>query len=546
VAKVLLIDDDENFCYLLKRELEQHDYSVQAERFVEDAAGALSPAAIRGWDVLLLDNLLRGPGGKKGIEILEDLRQQDVRTPAILITEHFNPNLEIRAWKLGVCDFIRKPALDGGRSLDRLLAALWKAVEAARLMKEPVIQTPDPGTEGTCLIGESRRMREVYEFVGRAVRGAARDKPVLITGEAGTGKDLIARALFQASIRSERSFLKVPCAFRNEKELEEELFGCRGNDRDRGGAFEQVNGGALLLDDLDKAHPSAQAGVRRAIRDGLIRGGTKAEAKVDVWVIACAHQEDFDQECQFRFQTRIALPPLREREDDLNLLADHFLKQAGDKEGKIWINTFTEQAREALRRHNWPGNVAELQEVVLGAVGRCQECRQVTAEDLKLNPTDAQDGMIRAHLRRAIQEASRPGGKLSTLPELLAQELVHHLEMNPEKDTPRTVEDIAALTGLTVSDVRRIIQDGEGGQTPTQPKPRRLPPSREKAWRLYQDALVVNPGLIGEPDAIVFEWLRKRSEDREGLPPMCDTFKKYLREARNHYGCPKNEPGKRS
>jgi DNA-binding NtrC family response regulator len=530
---VLLIDDNRDFYDDLLRELTPRGYSVEWWPSAEDDSGERGPAAVCGFDVLLLDNRLPG---KKGIEFLEELRQQGVQTPAILITEHYNPNLEIDARKLGVCDFILKPLPSSdGRSLDPLLGALWKAAEAARLMKERVILPADPGTDGTRLVSAPDSiMSDVYNLVARAAREADRDRPVLITGESGTGKDLIARALFQASRRKAGPLLKVPCADRNENELEEELFGYRGNDRTRGGAFEKAHGGALLLDDLDTASRSVQAKVRRANTDGLvICGGTAVETPVDVWVIACAHR-DFDPECHFRFR-RIPLPRLQDRgAADVDLLADHFLHQAAAAEGKPWLTSFNEPARVGLRRHHWPGNVAEMREVVLRAVCLCPGRSHVTPEDLKLTPRDALHGEIRAHLRRAIQEAFRPGGALSLLPSLLAQELVHHVG----RDGGHTAGEIAALTGLAESEVDQILREGEGGPAPRKP----LSLAREKVWQAYRRALEDNPGLVGEPDARVFEWLRGRPGDLEGLPENCETFKKYLRVARAYYGCPKNTP----
>jgi DNA-binding NtrC family response regulator len=533
----LLIDDNRDFHDELLRALAPRGYLVEWWPSAEDDAGERGPAAVCAFDVLLLDNRLPG---KKGIEFLEELRQQGVQTPAILITEHYNPNLEIDARKLGVCDFIFKPPPSpDGRSLDPLLGALWKAAEAARLMKERVILPADPGTEGTRLVSAPDSvMSDVYNLVARAAREAGRDKPVLITGEAGTGKDVIARALFQASRRKAGPLLKVPCADRNEKELEEELFGYRGSDRTRGGAFEKAHGGALLLDDLDRASRSVQAKVRRANADGLvICGGTGGETPVDVWVIACAHR-DFDPECHFRFR-RIPLPRLQDRgAADVDLLADHFLRQAAASESKPWLTGFSEPARVALRRHHWPGNVAEMREVVLRAVCLCEGVCEVTPQDLKLTPRDTLSAEIRAHLQRAIQEAAHSGqADLSCLLGFLKEELVYHVR----KQTSVNPEVIAAHTGLAVSDVQQILGDRAGGSAPAPPK-RDLPLSRQKVWRAYQDALLVNPSLVGEPDVRLFEWLRAQPGGLEGLPKKFGTFQRYLTAARTYYGCPKNTP----
>src|SRR6266542_2253287 len=374
------------------------------------------------YGVLLLDNKLPG---KKGTEFLKELRQQGVQTPVILITGHGTTDVEIEAWKLGVFQFFTKPDHLDGRSLEPLMRALGQAVEASRLMQEPVLPPDDPRTEGTRLIGECGRepMSEVYKLMGNSARAASRDHPVLYTGETGTGKEMFARALFHQSDRNKGPFLKVRCAASGEKELEEELFGYEGSDRRKIGAFEKAHGGAVLLDDHGGTSGPVQAKVLQVIKDGFfIRGGSGTKVETDVWVIACALRK-FDSELYYQF-TKIPLPPLRKREEDIDLLANYFLAQVTAQQKKPLVQSISEQARKELHRYEWPGNVRELQQAICTAVILCRGT-QITPGDLKLDE-DSTAGEIKADLQRAVRTAagSDQPGLFPLLKGILERELV--------------------------------------------------------------------------------------------------------------------------
>jgi two-component system nitrogen regulation response regulator GlnG len=527
-----LVDDNKGFFDDLKEQLEHHGYEVQWR----ESAEMLSAPAVNVFDVLLLDQRLPR---KSGLELLQELRRQGVQAPVILITEHGTPDAQIEANLLGVFEFLAKPLDMEGPALDELRRALDRAVQASQ-MRKPVLLPVDPGSKGTRLVGLAAQgpMSEVYTQIGVAAAAARRDNPVLILGETGTGKDLIARVLFQKSDRKTGPFLRCKCAAFHEKELEEELFGYRGSDRQKIGAFEKADGGALVLDDLGETSRAVQAKIVRAITEGLvICGGTGKEIQTDVWVIGC-DLRPIVSELYFQFRTKIHLPRLHDRgPGDLDLLADHFLEQAA-AEDKAWVTSFHEQARTALRRYHWPGNVRELQQVIRTAVLLCRG-PQVTAADLRLGPAGCLEGEVSAYLQRAIRAASRTG-RAALFP-FLRGALERELVLDVWIETDGSLEETARRVGLAESDVRRILQ--EIGITPAAPdhsgERRPLPPSREKAWRLYLWAQQVDPALAGAPCAKIFHWLAtklaREGEGRQGLPEKCESFERYVREASAHY-----------
>jgi two-component system nitrogen regulation response regulator GlnG len=528
-----LIDDDRVFSELLRESLRPNGYEVEWWESVEDSP---APAEFGRFDVLLLDNWLRGRSGKKGIEFLADLRREGVRIPVIMITEHGTPDLRIEATKLGAAEFVPKPlALVDERSLESLRQRLERAVESSRFMKERVLLPTDPGTEGTRLIGAcgSGPMAEVYDLIGRAAGEPDRDKPVLITGEAGTGKDMIARVLFQHSERP-GPFLKVKCgAFHDEKQLEEELFGYEGSDRRTVGKFEQAHGGAVLLDDLAETSRSVREQVLQVIHDGLvIRGGSGVKVAIDVWVIGCTSR-DLGPEFYSHFRTRIHLPRLQRRGEDVDQLADEFLKRAAALE-KPWVQSFDDEARAALRNYDWPGNVRELKHEIGLAVRRCQGDR-ITTHDLRLGAGGAREWEVSAHIRQAIHAAALSGRSdlYAFLEEKLKRELVSHLWGGGH-----AAEEIARRTGLPESEVSAVF-----GRLGIDPDPeanpvKSLSPRKEVAWRHYLWACETEPALVGEPLAKVYRWLQEK--DPDDLPDTFDTFARYIRAAQAHYGCQRN------
>jgi DNA-binding NtrC family response regulator len=513
MARILLIDDDPEFSTLLGESLESHGHHVEWGDCPEPMLARLTRSA-GDVDVVLLDN--RMPR-MNGIEFLEELRRREVRVPVLLMTGHGCADLAIRASKLGAFKFFPKPdTLD--ESLDRLLQLIGQAAGISRLSREP--QPGERHEEGgdLLLLGRSEAMCEVYERIGSA---ALHDDPVLIEGESGTGKDLAARTLVRHSDRHNGPFLKVSCAAFDERRLEAELFGCEGDDLP--GAFERAAGGALLLDEIGATSRPVQARLLQVLQEKVVaRGGRRGErVRADVRLLATTSRDlradigegRFDAELYYLLErVSIRMPPLRDRGADLVLLADHFLRLEAASSVRP-VCSFDEAALEVLSRHPWPGNVRELRAVVRQALLLCRG-DHIGPGDLRLLPRSA-DGPddVSAFIRQAIRAGLHAG------------------------------QGDAAAFLRVVFERELALVTGPGGMTAEEPSERRLPPSRLKAYQLFQWALEQAPELGDAADAVVFRWLQEDPRVAgEGLPDRSATFERYLRDARAYYNDHKNTP----
>jgi two-component system nitrogen regulation response regulator GlnG len=326
-------------------------------------------------DVILLD--LRLPD-QSGLMVYEKIRALDARIPVIFVTIAKSADTAIEAMKQGAYDYLCKP-LDP----HQLRRVVGEALDVARRMRSPAVLTEtasDPDGEGA-IIGSCSAIREVYKAIGRV---AAQDVPVLITGESGTGKDLVARAIYQHGARAKASFLALNCAAIPENLLESELFGHEkgaftGADRRRIGKFEQVNGGTLFLDEIGDMPLSLQAKMLRLLQEQAFeRVGGNETIRTDVRLIAATHRDlkAWSEEGKFRPDLyyrlgvfTIHLPPLRERGDDLPLLVRHFLRRFS-RELRRQVEEAAPEVLELLRGYAWPGNVRELQSVLKQALLR--------------------------------------------------------------------------------------------------------------------------------------------------------------------------------
>jgi two-component system nitrogen regulation response regulator GlnG len=373
MARLLLIDDDPA---LIPEQVRQ---AFPAPRFRVDVAstGAEGLQRIRTGtpDVILLD--LRLPD-QSGLEVYQQVRSTDARIPVIFITMAKAADAAIEAMKQGAYDYLFKP-LD----LHQLRRVVGEALEVARRMREPAIIADalnDPDVEGA-IIGGCPAMREVYKAIGRI---AAQNVPVLITGETGTGKELVARAIYQHGPRAKEPFLALNCAAIPEQLLESELFGHEkgaftGADRRRIGKFEQVSGGTIFLDEIGDMPLALQAKVLRLLQDQAFeRIGGNETVRTDVRLIAATHRDlaawsnegKFRPDLYFRLNVfTIHLPPLRERGDDLPLLARHYLRRFS-RELRREVQDVAPEALEHLRNYAWPGNIRELQSVLKQAMLR--------------------------------------------------------------------------------------------------------------------------------------------------------------------------------
>jgi len=362
-AHILLIEDDltlaENLCDVLKED----GFKVTVCNRGDEG---LRRASNDECDVVLTDLRLPGLGG---LELVAQLHETQPRLPIVLMTAHGTIETAIEATKLGAYDYLQKPF-----EMRELLGVLQRAVDAGRLMSEPVALPNAPAESRTALVGTSRAMQDVCKEIGRV---AAKPVTVLIRGETGTGKELIARAIYQHSLRAKAPFIAINCAAIPENLLESELFGHErgaftGADQRRIGRFEQANKGTLFLDEIGDLPPNTQVKLLRVLQHQTFQrvGGSETIA-VDVRVIAATHRdlEAMIREGKFREDlfhrlnvVRLQLPPLRERREDIPVLVQHFLhKYAGDF--GIESPTISADAVGVLLSDSWPGNVRELENV---------------------------------------------------------------------------------------------------------------------------------------------------------------------------------------
>lgn len=404
--RVLLIEDDPSLLSALRLVLEAEGWEVAHSTRGDEG---LRLGEKQAFDAVLTDLRLPELGG---LEVVRRLHEQKPLLPILLMTAHGTTETAIQATKLGAYDYLLKPF-----EMEELIDLLGKAAAGGRLAAR-VVDLGEPAPGNDAIIGRSKGMQAVYKELGRI---AARPVSVLIRGETGTGKELIARAVFQHSDRSRMPFIAVNCAAIPETLLESELFGHErgaftGAVERRIGRFEQAHGGTLFLDEIGEMGASTQAKLLRVLQERVIqRLGGRETVPVDVRIIAATHipletailEKRFREDLFYRLnQVTIVLPPLRERLDDMPILVQHFLAKHGAILS-IASPSIVENAWEVLKAHSWPGNVRELENVIRRALLR-QRGYPVTAEVLR----ELLAGALRA-----------PQGAAQSLATLVAEEL---------------------------------------------------------------------------------------------------------------------------
>ncbi|MCL4524773.1 MAG: sigma-54 dependent transcriptional regulator [Acidobacteria bacterium] len=361
-ANLLIVDDDANTLASLARafRLAGHEATV-----CDSAVRALELARAQRFDLILSDVVMPS---KDGLSFLEDLKNLGVASPVVMISGQANIEMAVRATRLGAVDFLEKPI-----SSDKLLVTVENALKRKRLEEENVELRQRLGKHE--LIWTSEAMRRVMAQVERI---AASETRVCILGETGTGKELIARTLHERSARREAPFVTLNCAAVPAELIESELFGHEkgaftGAAARHAGKFEQAHGGTLFLDEIGDMPLPMQAKLLRVLEEGEVErvGGDRA-LRVDVRVLVATHRnlEELARQGSFRqdlfhrvFVFPLQLPPLRERLDDIPVLAAHFAAQIAAQNG--WKSrTFASEALAALQQYAWPGNVRELRNVI--------------------------------------------------------------------------------------------------------------------------------------------------------------------------------------
>jgi two-component system response regulator AtoC/two-component system nitrogen regulation response regulator NtrX len=378
--RVLVVDDEPSFRYTMKEVLSSRGY------FVEDAVDAFD--ALARFDsfkphIVITDYSMPR---MNGLELLAKIRERSAEVIVIVMTAYGTEDIAVKAMKAGAWDYFGKP-IDNDEMLLRLSAASIE-VEALESERKGSVGEDVSGqldTEGLSphnepeMLFSSKPMEAVYQMICQV---AGTDVTVLVQGESGTGKEMIASAVHSKSKRKSKPFIKLNCAALPEQLIESELFGYEagaftGAKGRRKGKFEQANGGTIFLDEIGDMTLSTQTKVLRVLQEREIeRLGGSGTVKVDVRVIAATHQNleqkiktgEFREDLFYRLNVvRIALPPLRDREGDIELLAKHFLKIYTTQFGKEMLE-LPPQVLSKLCRHRWPGNVRELENSMARAV----------------------------------------------------------------------------------------------------------------------------------------------------------------------------------
>jgi len=366
-ARILLIEDDTRAAVSLEKLLASEGYAVTvSHRGDEGFARAQSGH----FEVVITD--LRLPG-LDGLELVRSLHAVKPRLPIVLMTAYGTTETVIEATKRGAFEYLIKPF-----EMEDLLEATAKAVASARLMSEPV-DLGATGSDGDAIIGNSRVMQEVCKEIGRV---AAKAVAVLIRGETGTGKELVARAIYQHSARADKPFIAVNCAAIPETLLESELFGHErgaftGAESRRIGRFEQADRGTLFLDEIGDMTAFTQAKLLRVLQDKCIqRVGGKDLISVDVRILAATHRDleaairekQFREDLFYRLSSFVLhLPPLRQRLEDIPELTKYFLRRFAS-ELELSSAAIHPQAVIWLQQQSWPGNVRQLANVLRQAL----------------------------------------------------------------------------------------------------------------------------------------------------------------------------------
>ncbi|MCS6910181.1 MAG: sigma 54-interacting transcriptional regulator [Anaerolineales bacterium] len=440
--KILLIEDDTRLAANLRQVLEDEGFAV---RHCTRGDEGLRLAAVEAFEVVLTDLRLPGVGG---LELVRQLHQAQPRLPVVLMTAHGTIETAIEATKLGAYDYLQKPF-----EMQDLLGLLTKAAEASRLMREPVALDPAPAAR-PALLGVSRLMQQVCKEVGRL---AAKPVSVLIRGETGTGKELIARALYQHSDRARAPFIAVNCAAIPETLLESELFGHErgaftGADQRRIGRFEQAHQGTLFLDEIGDLTPGTQVKLLRVLQEKCIqRLGSNETIPVDVRILAATHRDletmmregHFREDLFYRLSVAtIELPPLRARREDIPLLAQHFLlKNAAEFDFEP--PRLMPEAVALLQNDPWPGNVRELENVIRRLL--------LASRGLPIDGATVREALARRRYGRDILRCLRDVSD-ERLPTLLSNLGGHDLQLLIDKlhEAERTTDRPSVIFAYTI------------------------------------------------------------------------------------------------
>jgi nitrogen regulation protein NR(I) len=414
---VLVIDDEEDIHYSFQRNFASLGWNL---RFASSGEEGLKIILKDTPSIVVMDVRM---GGISGIETLQKIRKTHTHLPVLIMTAHGTTQTAIEAMKSGAFDYLIKPF-----EVEKMQQLILSALKASRDMREKVSYQPllkkEEYDEG--IIGKTESMQQVYKLIGQVSQS---DVAVMITGETGTGKELVARAIVQHSPLADKPFIAINCAAIPENLLESELFGHErgaftGAAERRIGKFEQCHGGTIFLDEITEMPLAIQAKLLRVLQEGEItRLGSNQSIKVQVRCLAASNQDlekivaakQFRQDLYYRLNVvRIHLPALRDRVDDIPLLVDYFIQRATKRKGGRAPH-ITPDALQKLRSHRWPGNVRELQNTIERAAVMCTsgniEAKNLSLEETKSDLRQPKDSHDDVELDSAIDALFREASK---------------------------------------------------------------------------------------------------------------------------------------
>ncbi len=410
MSRILIIDDDDQLRKSFHKLLLQEGYSIDSA-----ASGEAGITMIRQHppDLVILDMRLPGMNGFETFKVIHEI---EPKLPVIIMTAYGTTETAIEATKMGAFDYILKPF-----DIPDMLTVIGQAIEAGRFMRSPIDMNGAPDKANReAIIGRSVPMQEVYKAIGRV---APTDATVLIRGESGTGKELVARAVYQHSLRANKPFLVINCVAIPDSLLESELFGYEkgaftGANHRRVGKLEQASGGTVFLDEIGDMPFSLQSKMLRLLQERSIeRLGGRETIPVDVRIIAATNRNletaieagRFREDLYYRLKVvTVWLPPLKDRSGDIPLLSEYFLSRFF-KELGMDCPGITPEAEQLLAGYPWPGNVRELANTI-----------QKTVIFNRGTPLSADD------ISQAISEKSPANEDINEKHDLMQRRILHH------------------------------------------------------------------------------------------------------------------------
>jgi two-component system response regulator AtoC len=412
-GSILLVDDEEKILKTLGRALRDAGHEVVETTSARQAQKLLNE---RAFDVLLVDNVMPDVTGLDLIREYVGATNESERPQILMMTAHATVESALEAMKLGALDYLQKPF-----EIDELLVVVRRALDHQRLRTEYryLVSERDEQFDHYGIIGRSRAMQNVIQ---RAEMVATTKSTVLITGETGTGKELVARAIHDRSAQRDMPLIKVNCAAIPETLLESELFGhvrgaFTGATSNKKGKFALADGGTIFLDEIGTMNPTLQAKLLRVLQEREIEPlGSERADKIDVRVIAATNRDLRQMVADARFQEDlfyrlnvipIEIPPLRERREDIPALVEHFVRKHAQRTGRR-IDKIDDGVLADLQQYDWPGNVRELENAIERAVVLSQG-PVITAKAMSVTgaPTQQISGLPSLKLRQNIEWVER-------------------------------------------------------------------------------------------------------------------------------------------